>query len=88
MVSVSSTFFWLHWVFIAMHKLSLVAVSWGCSLVVEHRLLIAMASLVAALRLYGPGSVVVAHGLSCLMACGIFPNQASSLCSLHWQVDS
>ena len=34
------------------------------------------------------GSVVVAHRLSCSMACGIFPDQGSNPCSLHWQVDS
>ena len=33
-------------------------------------------------------SVVVAHGLSCSAACGIFPDQGSSLCPLHWQADS
>ena len=40
-------FFWLHWVFIAALRFSLVVASRGCSLVVVHRLLIAMASLVA-----------------------------------------
>ena len=34
------------------------------------------------------GSVVLAHGLSCPMACGIFPDQGSNLCPLHWQEDS
>ena len=34
------------------------------------------------------GSVVVAHGLSCSAACGIFPDQGSNPCPLHWQVDS
>ena len=34
------------------------------------------------------GSVVVAHGLSCSVACGIFPDQGSNPCSLHWQADS
>ena len=34
------------------------------------------------------GSVVVAHGPSCSAACGIFPNQGSNLCPLHWQADS
>ena len=34
------------------------------------------------------GSIVVAHGLSCSLACGIFPNQGSNLCLLHWQADS
>ena len=34
------------------------------------------------------GSVVVAHGPSCSEACGIFPDQGSNPCSLHWQADS
>ena len=33
------------------------------------------------------GSVVVAHGLSCPAACGIFPGQRSDPCPLHWQAD-
>ena len=31
-------------------------------------------------------SVAVAHGLTCSAACGIFPNQGSNPCPLHWQV--
>ena len=34
------------------------------------------------------GSVVVAHGPSCSAACGIFPDQGSNTCPLHWQADS
>ena len=34
------------------------------------------------------GSVVVAHGPSCSAACGIFPDQGSNPCRLHWQADS
>ena len=34
------------------------------------------------------GSVVVAHGLSCSAACGIFPGQGLNPCPLHWQADS
>ena len=34
------------------------------------------------------GSVIVAHGPSCSAACGIFPDQGSNPCSLHWQEDS
>ena len=34
------------------------------------------------------GSVVVAHGPSCSAACGIFPDQSSNPCLLHWQADS
>ena len=30
----------------------------------------------------------MAHGLSCPAACGIFPDQESNSCLLHWQVDS
>ena len=30
-------------------------------------------------------SIVVAHGLSCSMACGNFPEQGLNLCLLHWQ---
>ena len=30
----------------------------------------------------------MAHGLSCSTACGIFPDQRSNLCPLHWQADS
>ena len=30
----------------------------------------------------------MAHGLSCSMACGIFPEQISNLCPLHWQAGS
>ena len=40
----------------------------------------------------GPGvpwaAVVVAHGLACSVACGIFPGQGSNPCLLHWQADS
>ena len=31
---------------------------------------------------------LVAHGLSCSAACGIFPDQGSNPCALHWQADS
>ena len=34
------------------------------------------------------GSVVVAGGLSCPEACGLFPDQRSNPCLLHWQEDS
>ena len=33
-------------------------------------------------------SVVVAHGLSCSVACGILPDQGLNPCPLHWQADS
>ena len=34
------------------------------------------------------GSAVVAHGPSRSAACGIFPDQGSNPCALHWQADS
>ena len=34
------------------------------------------------------GSVAVAHGPSCSTACGIFPDQGSNPCPLHWQAGS
>ena len=80
---------------------SLVATSKGCSLVAVCRLLTVVASLVSENGLYGTqapvaavprldctGSVVRVHRLSCSMACGIFPDQGSNPCLLHWQADS
>ena len=65
-------------------------------LVARHGLLIAVASLVAGHRHYVlalqdlqlVGSIVVTCGLSCSTACGIFPDQGSNPCPLHWQADS
>ena len=45
-------------------------------------------SVVVACRLQSAGSVVVAHGLSCSTACGIFLDQGLNSCPLHWQADS
>ena len=72
-------YFWLHWVFVAAYRLSLVAESAG-----SRR----AGSLVAVLGLHSSGSVVVEYRLSCSVACGIFPDQGSNSCPLHWQVDS
>ena len=47
-----------------------------------------MGSVVVARGLWSAGSVVVAHRLRCSAACGIFPDQGSNPCPLHWQVDS
>ena len=45
-------------------------------------------SLVVAHGLWSTGSVVAPHGLCCSAACGIFLDQGSNPCNLHWQVDS
>ena len=46
------------------------------------------ASVVTAPWLQSTGSVVVSHGVSCSMACRIFPDQGSDAHLLHWQADS
>ena len=76
------------------------AASGGCSLVAVHRLLLAAASLgaehglqdVQASVVAGEGlqkrdSVVVAHGLRCSEARGVFLGQGSNPRLLHWQMD-
>ena len=68
-------YFWLHWIFIAAHGLSLVAASRLYPLVVELGLLIAAVSLVTGRGLWSADPVVVAHGLSCSAACGSLPDQ-------------
>ena len=81
-------YFWLRWVFVSVRGLSLVVASGGHS-----------SSRCAGLSLSRPlflrstcskraGSVVVAHRPSCSAACGIFPDQGSNPCPLHWQADS
>ena len=47
-----------------------------------------VASLVWVQALGHTGSVVVAHGLSSAMTCGIFLDQGTNLCPPHWQADS
>ena len=41
----------------------------------------------AASGLWSTGSVVVVHGLSCSVACGIFWDQGLNPCLLHWRAD-
>ena len=75
---------WLCWVIIALLGLSLGSVSRGLLLLVLRGLLCSEKLLL----LWSKGSVAMAHGLSCLVACGIVPDQGSNPCLLHWQVDS
>ena len=93
-------YFWLRWVFAAVRGLFLAAVSggysslWCAGFSLQWRLLLQStgsrprASGVVAHGLWSVGSVVVAHGLSCSAACGVFPDQGSNPCPLHWQADS
>ena len=46
------------------------------------------ASVVSSPGPWSTGSLIMAHGLSCSRAHGIFPDLGSNLCLLHWQADS
>ena len=62
---------------------------WRLLFVAVRWLLIAVASFCyGAWALNSSAPVVVARGLSCSVACGIFPDQGSNPCPLHWQADS
>ena len=81
-------YLWLCWVFVSVRGLSLVMASGGHS---SSRCVGLSPSRPLLLRSTGSrraGSVVVAHGPSRSAACGIFPDQGSNPCSLHWQADS
>ena len=69
-------------------RLSLVAVSGGHSSSRCAGLSLSRPLLLRSTGSRCAGSVVVAHGPSCSAACGIFPDQGSNPCPLHWQVDS
>ena len=63
--------------------------SGGYFLVAVCRLLIAVASLAAEHQLQATrASVAMVHRFSCSVARGIFPDQGSNPCLLHWQEDS
>ena len=61
---------------------------WGPLFIAVRRPLTIMASLVGSTGSRCAGSAVVAHGPSCSAARGIFPDQGSNPCPLHWQADS
>ena len=81
-------YFCLCWVFVSVRGLPLVAASGGHSSSRCTGLSLSRPLLLWSTGSRRAGSVVVAHGLSCSAACGIFPNQGSNPCPLHWQVDS
>ena len=81
-------YLWLCWVFISVRGLYLVAASGGHS---SSRCAGLSPSRSLWPRSTGSrrsGSAIVAHGPSCFAACGIFPDQGSNPCPLHWQADS
>ena len=71
-----------------MQGLSLVAASGGHSSPWCAGLSLSRPLLLQSTGSRSAGSVVVAHGPSCSAACGIFPDQSSNPCPLHWQADS
>ena len=73
--------FWLIWVFVAVHRLSLIMLREGSSLLVVRGLLTAVAALVAEHRSRARKLSIMAHRLGCL--CGIFPDQGLNPCPLH-----
>ena len=81
-------YFWLCWVFVSVLGLSPVAASGGHSSLRCAGLSLSRPLLLWSTGSRRAGSVVVAHGLSCSAACGIFPDQGSNPCPLHWQADS
>ena len=81
-------YFWLCWVFVSVRGLSPVAASGGHSSSQCTGLSLSRPLLLRSTGSRCAGSVVVAHGPSCSAACGIFPDQGSNPCLLHWQADS
>ena len=81
-------YLWLCWVFVSVRGLSLVAASGGHSSLRCAGLSLSRPLLLQSTGSRRAGSVVVVHGPSCSAACGIFPDQGSNLCPLHWQADS
>ena len=79
---------WLCWVFVSVRGLSLVAASGGHSSSRCAGLSLSRPLLLRSTGSRHAGSVVVAHRPSCSAACGIFPDQSSNPCPLHWQADS
>ena len=81
-------YFWLCWAFVSVRGLSLVAASGGHSSPRCAGLSLSRPLLLWSTTSRRAGSVIVAHGPSCSTACGIFPDQGSNPCPLHWQADS
>ena len=81
-------YLWLCWVFVSVRGLSLVAASGGHSSSRCAGLSLSQPLLLRSTGSRRAGSVIVAHRPSCSAACGIFPDQGSNPCPLHWQADS
>ena len=78
----------LCWVFVSVRGLSLVVASGDHSSSRCVGLSLSWPLLLWSTGSRRAGSVIVAHGPSCSTARGIFPEQGSNPCPLHWQADS
>ena len=81
-------YFWLCWIFISVRGLSLVVASGGHSSSRCAGLSLSRPLLLRSTGSRRAGSVGVAHEPSCSTACGIFRDQGSNPCPLHWRADS
>ena len=81
-------YLWLCWVFVSVRGLSPVAASGGHSSSRCTGLSLSRPLLLWSTGSRRAGSAVVAHRPSHSVACGIFPDQGSNPCPLHWQADS
>ena len=81
-------YLWLCWVFISVRGLSPVVASGGHSSSQCMGLSLSRPLLLRSTGSRRAGSATVAHGPSRSAACGIFPDQGSNPCPLHWQADS
>ena len=81
-------YLWLCWVFVSVRGLSPVAASGSHSSLRCTGLSLLWPLPLRSTVSRRAGSVVVAHGPSCSVACGIFPDQGSNPSPLHWQADS
>ena len=81
-------YLWLCWIFVSVREPSPVVASRGHSSSRCAGLSLSRPLLLRSTGSRRASSVVVAHGPSCSAACGIFPDQGSNPCPLHWQADS
>ena len=81
-------YFWLSWISVAVHGLSLVASSRNYSLIALLSFSLLWLLLLQSTGCRQVGSIVVVHWSSCPMPCGIFPDQESNPYPLNWQPDS
>ena len=81
-------YLWLCWVFVSVRGLSLVAASGGHSSSRCAGLSLSRPLLLRSTGSRRSGSAIVGHGPNRSAACGIFPDQGSNPCPLHWQADS